>query len=82
MTAISPGFPFFVHDMNKGVSGHRSLPEYWFIMGQGVQDFADWNGRFEIINSAPKAQDFPIDKRLQIVDLCRRQNLFMDRYFR
>ena len=72
--------PVFVHDMNqKGYPVIASLPEYWFYhWGQGVQDFADWGmAGFEIINSAPKAQDFPIDKRLQIVDLCRRQNLFM-----
>ncbi len=31
----------------------------------------------EIINSAPRALDFPLSKRLQIVDLCRNQNLFM-----
>jgi hypothetical protein len=43
-----------------------------------IYDFVRWGmDGFEIINSAPKAQDFPLPKRLQIVDLCRRQNLFM-----
>jgi len=72
--------PGFVADMHKlGCPVIASLPEYWlYHWGEGVQDFVRWGmDGFEIINSAPKAQDFPLEKRLQIVDLCRRQNLFM-----
>ena len=60
-----------------------SLPEYWLYhwteAGYGsYQDFAAWGmDGFEIINSAPKAQDFPLAYRSKIVDLCRAYNLFM-----
>jgi predicted metal-dependent phosphoesterase TrpH len=70
----------FVADMHKkGYPVVASLPEYWlYHWGQGVQDFVNWGmDGFEIINSAPKAQDFPLQDRLQIVNLCHRQNLFM-----
>ena len=60
-----------------------SLPEYWLYhwteSGFGsYQDFVLWGmDGFEIVNSAPKAQDFPLALRAQIVDLCRSHNLFM-----
>jgi hypothetical protein len=43
-----------------------------------IYDFIRWGmDGFELINSAPKALDFPVPYRIQIVDLCRTQNLFM-----
>ena len=43
-----------------------------------IYDFIRWGmDGFEIVNSAPKALDFPSQYRAQIVDLCRSQNLFM-----
>jgi len=72
--------PIFIHDMHKiGCPVIASLPEYWFYhWGAGVQDFLRWGmDGFELINSAPKALDFPVAYRLQIVGLCRSQNLFM-----
>jgi hypothetical protein len=81
----------FIADMHaKGIPVIASLPEYWLyhwdkpIASQWgkdngtVQDFVAWGmDGFEIVNSAPKALDFPKEDRLQIVDLCRRQNLYM-----
>jgi hypothetical protein len=63
----------------KGYPVIASLPEYWlYHWGGGVLDFVHCGmDGFEIINSAPKALDFPLGDRLQIVDLCRKQNLFM-----
>jgi hypothetical protein len=72
-----PGFMALMHQ--RGFPVIASLPEYWFYhWGAGVTDFAKWGmDGFELINSAPKALDFPIRYRLQIVDLCRSKNLFM-----
>jgi len=72
--------PLFLADMTKkGLPVVASLPEYWWYhWGDDIQSFVRWGiSGFEIINSAPKALDFPLSKRLEIVDLCRRQNLFM-----
>jgi len=72
-----PGFVADMHKKNYPVIA--SLPEYWlYHWGAGVQDFVKWGmDGFEIVNSAPKALDFPPAYRVQIVDLCRSQNLFM-----
>jgi predicted metal-dependent phosphoesterase TrpH len=70
----------FVNDMHqKGFIVIASLPEYWlYHWGDDVQDFVRWGmDGFEIINSAPKALDFPLADRLQIVELCRQHHLFM-----
>jgi predicted metal-dependent phosphoesterase TrpH len=70
----------FVRDMHRqGFLVVASLPEYWFYhWGKGVQDFVDWGmDGFEIINSAPKALDFPRPLQLEVIDLCRKNNLFM-----
>jgi len=72
--------PVFLADMDKqGLPVVASLPEYWWYhWGDDIQNFVRWGIKgFEIINSAPKALDFPLSMRLQIVDLCRKQNLFM-----
>jgi len=43
-----------------------------------INDFVRWGiSGFEIINSAPKALDFPPSFRLQIVFLCHLNNLYM-----
>jgi hypothetical protein len=80
---------FFIADMHKaGFPVIASLPEYWLYHwapltgkeeGKGtVNDFVAWGmDGFEIVNSAPKALDFPADYRAQIVDLCRNKNLFI-----
>jgi len=76
----------FVADMRKiNIPVIASLPEYWFYHwqeradgGGDIHDFVRWGmAGFEIINSAPKALDFPPAYRVQIVDLCRTHNLFM-----
>ncbi len=70
----------FLADMSKrGLPVVASLPEYWWYhWGEDVNNFVKWGVKgFEIINSAPRAMDFPISKRLEVVDLCRRHNLFM-----
>lgn len=55
-----------------------SLPEYWLYNFDRVEQFADWGAKgVEIVNSAPKALDFPAGKRRQVVELCRRKGLFM-----
>src|SRR5262249_55569361 len=72
--------PLFIAEMHKkSVPVIASLPEYWlYHWGEGVTDFIRWGiDGFEIINSAPKALDFPFSHRAQIVDLCKRQNLFI-----
>lgn len=72
--------PVFIRDMHH--QGHpiiASLPEYWFYhWGQGVQDFVRWGiDGFELVNSAPKALDFPPAYRRTLVALCRDKNLFV-----
>ncbi len=71
--------PFIKEMKRRKLPVIASLPEYWFYhWGGGVQDLVRWGiDGFEIINCAPKALDFPISKRLEIVDLCRRQNLLL-----
>jgi hypothetical protein len=72
--------PAFLKDMqNLHWVVIASLPEYWlYHWGDGVQSLVNWgiNG-FEIVNSAPKALDFPLEKRRQIIALCREKNLPM-----
>jgi hypothetical protein len=70
----------FLEDMKKrGLPVIASLPEYWFYhWGPDLQNFIQWGLQgFEIINSVPNALEFPISKRMEIVDLCHRENLFM-----
>ncbi len=76
--------PSFIRDMHeKGLPVIASLPEYWFYHWDGsrlgtIDDFAAWGmDGFEIINSAPKALDFPLEYRRRIVDLCRTHHLCM-----
>jgi len=74
----------FIGEMNRRkLPVISSLPEYWIYHWDGspigtMQDFVNWgiNG-FEIVNSAPKALDFPPHYRRQIVEICRANNLFM-----
>lgn len=55
-----------------------SLPEYWLYNFDRVEQFALWGAKgVEIVNSAPKALDFPYEQRRQMVGLCRNRNLFM-----
>jgi len=56
-----------------------SLPEYWlYHWGPEVQEMVDGGiGGFEIVNSAPKALDFPETKRRAIIALCQQHNLPM-----
>lgn len=72
-----PLFIAFAHQ--QGLPVIASLPEYWQNhWGSGMQDFVRWGiDGFEIVNSTPKALDFPIQKRLQVVSLCKKENLFM-----
>jgi len=70
--------PLFLKDMKaKGYVVIASLPEYWFYhWGPGVHLMVkNGVGGFEIVNSAPKALDFPIRLRRKIVSLCRQNNL-------
>jgi predicted metal-dependent phosphoesterase TrpH len=70
----------FIRDMHRrDYLVIASLPEYWrYHWGNGVSNLVRWGiDGFEITNSAPKALDFPRDLQLEIVDLCRRENLFM-----
>jgi hypothetical protein len=72
--------PAFIKEMDKkGKLVIASLPEYWFYhWGEGLEQFvkAGVDG-FEVINSAPKALDFPLHLRSQVIDLCRSKNLFI-----
>ncbi|HAH07350.1 MAG TPA: hypothetical protein DCM05_12655 [Elusimicrobia bacterium] len=55
-----------------------SLPEYWLRHWERVGQLADWGAQgVEIVNSAPKGLDFPAGKKREIIELCRRKNLFM-----
>lgn len=82
----------FIQDMQKKkIPVIASLPEYWFYHWPVWPP--QWNDAsyafdpvayplmavqgFEIINSAPKALDFPPAYRRQIVDWCQKNNLFM-----
>lgn len=70
--------PTFIRDMKaQGYVVIASLPEYWWYhWGPGVQNFIKWGiDGFEVLNSAPKALDFPVRKRRAILDLCRQNNL-------
>jgi len=77
--------PVFVADMRKrGYPVIASIPEYWWYhwptapIGGDIDDFARWGMEgFEIVNSAPKALDFPLAYRARVVQLCRTKNLFM-----
>jgi len=68
----------FIKDMRaQGYVVLASLPEYWFYhWGAGVRVFVKHGIHgFEIVNSAPKALDFPIAMRREIVALCRENNI-------
>jgi histidinol phosphatase-like PHP family hydrolase len=74
--------PVFLADMHKrNIPVIASIPEYWWYHWDGSQlgtymDFIKWGiTGFEVINSAPKALDFPKDYRRRIIDLCRTNNL-------
>ena len=55
-----------------------SLPEYWQHHWSRLSELVDSGAKgFEIISSAPKALDFPVEKRREVVALCRARNLFM-----
>ena len=72
--------PLFLQDMHaQRWLVIASLPEYWlYHWGDEVQKMVTWGmDGFEILNSAPKAMDFPQDKRRAIIELCRQQNLPM-----
>jgi hypothetical protein len=76
--------PLFIADMHKKkIPVIASIPEYWWYHWDGsslgtVDDFIHWGiDGFEIINSAPKALDFPPAYRRHIVELCRAHNLPM-----
>lgn len=70
--------PLFLQDMQAlRLPVIASLPEYWlYHWGDDVQKFLSWGiSGFEIINSAPKALDFPLEKRREIGELCSQHNL-------
>ena len=76
--------PVFIKDMHKKkIPVIASIPEYWWYHWYGsalgtVDDFITWGiDGFEIINSAPKALDFPPAYRRHIVALCREYHLPM-----
>jgi len=76
--------PLFIADMHqRKIPVIASIPEYWWYHWEGsslgtVDDFIQWGiDGFEIINSAPKALDFPPAYRRHIVELCRAHNLPM-----
>lgn len=55
-----------------------SLPEYWKHHWSRLDELSDWGAKgFEIVSSAPKALDFPAEKRREVVEFCRARNLFM-----
>src|SRR5258708_3393425 len=72
----------FISDMHKKhIPVIASIPEYWWYHWDGsplgtYADFITWGiDGFEIINSAPKALDFPPSYRHRIVELCWERNL-------
>lgn len=70
----------FLGDCRKRFGGLPvlSLPEYWRHHWDRLDELAGWGAAgIEIVNAAPKALDFPLDKRLAVVELCRKRNLFM-----
>ncbi len=76
--------PLFIADMHKKkIPVIASIPEYWWYHWDGsvlgtVDDFIRWGiDGFEILNSAPKALDFPPAYRRHIVELCRAHHLPM-----
>jgi hypothetical protein len=72
----------FIADMRKRhIPVIASIPEYWWYHWDGSRigtymDFITWgiNG-FEVINSAPKALDFPPAYQREIIGICRQHNL-------
>lgn len=55
-----------------------SLPEYWKHHEGNWETLADWGAAgFELVSAAPKALDFPPEMRREVVELCRRRNLFL-----
>jgi hypothetical protein len=76
--------PLCIHDMQrKSIVVIAALPEHWFYHGENspvgtLNDFIRWGiDGFEIVNSVPKALDFPPASRRNIVELCRQHNLPM-----
>lgn len=56
-----------------------NLPEYWLHHPEARwEEFARRGAAgFEIVNSVPKAMDFPQDKRREVLELCRKRHLSM-----
>lgn len=74
------GVERFLGDCRKRFGGLAvlSLPEYWRHHWERLDEMAGWGAAgIEIANGAPKALDFPREKRREVVELCRRRNLFM-----
>lgn len=71
--------PFIAKMSSLGIPVIASLPEYWLNHWNGDLDLYVKSGLlgFEIVNSAPKALDFPREKRLQVIDRCKTQNLLI-----
>lgn len=71
----------FLSDANASRSSLAvlSLPEYWHhYWGPALDRLAGAGAAgVEIFTSSPKAMDFPETKRRQVVELCRRRNLFL-----
>ncbi len=74
------GVKRFLGDCQKRFGGLPvlSLPEYWRHHWERLDEMAGWGAAgIEIANGAPKALDLPREKRREVVELCRRRNLFM-----
>jgi hypothetical protein len=70
----------FVRDMTrKGLPVIASLPEYWWYHSEAWLEDLIANGLagVEVVNSAPKALDFPLSQRMEVVHLAKRENLFI-----
>jgi len=72
-----PAFIALMHQSSYTVVAH--LPEYWREHWKaGNTDFLSWEvDGFEIVNSVPYCLDFPLSLRRQIIEHCRRKNLFV-----
>lgn len=55
-----------------------SLPEYWRHHRGRLEALADWGAKgFELVTSSPRGMDLPEAGRGQVIELCRRRNLFL-----
>lgn len=74
------GLKRFLGEAGPGHGGLTlmSLPEYWKRGWGLLEKYADWGADgFEIVNAAPRAADFPEEKRQAVIALSRRRNLFV-----